>query len=300
MEVVSVNTEPECVICGYNLRGLPRDGVCPECGTKVERSLHGNLLAFADRDWLLAIERGARLLGCAIAAPMLAFLLIMLFSLIFFWRPVLPPPFALVHHILLVITAAVAVAGICALPIALLLFTRPEPRDDGAEKGVALRDLVRASGAVTCGAIIWRYYALPNVAPLAAQSLAYIGAVAVLIGCFLLMRQFVVRIPRQEVADTLLRRSRAVGSVFAVALLCDVLSKTLPLVPSAPASLASAASAIGHLAQFALVWGILSGLSAFHNAALAIRHARLTRDWPLVGEEKSHQSSTVAGTTRDF
>ncbi|MHC4415206.1 MAG: hypothetical protein ACYS0G_07980 [Planctomycetota bacterium] len=30
-----------CSRCGYDLRGLSAAGTCPECGTPVERSLHG-------------------------------------------------------------------------------------------------------------------------------------------------------------------------------------------------------------------------------------------------------------------
>jgi len=34
-----------CVRCAYNLRMLRADGICPECGTAIWRSLHGRLLA---------------------------------------------------------------------------------------------------------------------------------------------------------------------------------------------------------------------------------------------------------------
>jgi ribosomal protein S27AE len=33
-----------CRRCGYNLRGLSRDGRCPECGTPIGLSTHGDLL----------------------------------------------------------------------------------------------------------------------------------------------------------------------------------------------------------------------------------------------------------------
>ena len=37
-----------CRKCGYNLRGLNKDGACPECGTAVGRSTQGDLLRFCD------------------------------------------------------------------------------------------------------------------------------------------------------------------------------------------------------------------------------------------------------------
>lgn len=47
-----------CVACGYNLRGLDREGRCPECGTAVGRSLHGNLLRYCDPEWVERLARG--------------------------------------------------------------------------------------------------------------------------------------------------------------------------------------------------------------------------------------------------
>lgn len=48
-----------CRSCGYNLRGVARDGFCPECGTSVEWSLRGFQLRFADRRWLERLHIGS-------------------------------------------------------------------------------------------------------------------------------------------------------------------------------------------------------------------------------------------------
>lgn len=34
----TISTDLHCVACGYNLRGLPAEGRCPECGTEISRS----------------------------------------------------------------------------------------------------------------------------------------------------------------------------------------------------------------------------------------------------------------------
>lgn len=47
-----------CIRCGYNLRGLPQDRQCPECGTAIGRSLHGDFLRFRDPDWVESLASG--------------------------------------------------------------------------------------------------------------------------------------------------------------------------------------------------------------------------------------------------
>lgn len=44
-----VHADLKCVQCNYELRGLPRDGDCPECGAPIEASV----LAPAMRQTLL-------------------------------------------------------------------------------------------------------------------------------------------------------------------------------------------------------------------------------------------------------
>lgn len=64
-----------CIQCGYNLRGLPAAGACPECGVPIERSRTGDRLADANADWLRGLVRGLRLimwgLTCLVATPIL-------------------------------------------------------------------------------------------------------------------------------------------------------------------------------------------------------------------------------------
>lgn len=56
-----VEHDRPCARCGYNLRGLTAEGVCPECGAQVARSLKGNLLEFASPEYLRSLYRGATL-----------------------------------------------------------------------------------------------------------------------------------------------------------------------------------------------------------------------------------------------
>jgi hypothetical protein len=47
-----------CAGCAYDLAGLRRDGLCPECGKPIIETLRGNWLSFADRSWLRKVRRG--------------------------------------------------------------------------------------------------------------------------------------------------------------------------------------------------------------------------------------------------
>ncbi len=56
-----ISHDVPCHRCAYNLRGLPRDGRCPECGAPTRVSLQGDLLRFADPAWLRKLLLGAKL-----------------------------------------------------------------------------------------------------------------------------------------------------------------------------------------------------------------------------------------------
>lgn len=55
-----------CRHCGYNLRTLSTKVQCPECGTSVGRSVHGDYLRYADPAWVRGLATGASLVFAAI------------------------------------------------------------------------------------------------------------------------------------------------------------------------------------------------------------------------------------------
>lgn len=57
-----------CLVCHYNLQGLPASGVCPECGTPVADSLRGNLLRYSPLPFLRTLRAGISLAFWSVVA----------------------------------------------------------------------------------------------------------------------------------------------------------------------------------------------------------------------------------------
>lgn len=57
----AVERSLSCRRCGYELRGLAREGTCPECGAPVADALSGGILHLAAPEYLRWINRGAAL-----------------------------------------------------------------------------------------------------------------------------------------------------------------------------------------------------------------------------------------------
>ncbi len=178
----------KCARCGYNLRGLTLDKLCPECATPIARSIHGNLLQYADPDWVEKLRFGTALM---------------------FW------------HMLIGVSVGGSVAGITVigLPQALtsilgiiagvlglwaaFLITTPEPVNALSEHPMTLRKLVRACAIANfCG--VWVQEAgkiggLGVVIMVVGGILALVGIVSYF-GFFVYLRRFALRIPDESLA----------------------------------------------------------------------------------------------------
>jgi hypothetical protein len=63
-----VAADQHCLQCGYALRGQSTAGMCPECGTPVARSMHGNLLRYSSTEFVRMLRLGALLIIIGIIA----------------------------------------------------------------------------------------------------------------------------------------------------------------------------------------------------------------------------------------
>lgn len=141
-----VGTDRPCRGCSYSLRGLPRDGRCPECGAPVGDSLRGFFLAYADPDYLETVRSG---LSWVLAGIIVTFIVMMATILL----RVLLGAFGLAPATRLVGD------GLRLLPTIMLIIgfwrlTRPDPGYVGLEPPTSARRVVRATVAVNAAAAL--------------------------------------------------------------------------------------------------------------------------------------------------
>lgn len=135
----TVEHDHACIICGYNLRGLPASGLCPECGTPAERSLRGeNLLVNSSPEYVASLHQGVFLILAAIIAMILG---MFLFVGIIFVAGVTGGPGA--GPVTLIGSLLSAGASI-VLAYGWWRFTEPDPAFRLSDQGETPRKLVRA------------------------------------------------------------------------------------------------------------------------------------------------------------
>lgn len=185
----TVADDHACAHCGYNLRGLSSEGRCPECFTPVARSLHGNLLRYADADWL---ER----LRFATVVKLWNIALTLLFVIV----ATIVAGAGLPGVITIILSTVIGGIGVWAS----FMITTQEPRIALSEDPVTWRKAVRvcavagliaklasdASAALGAGVAIQA----------SAASSTLFGVVAVF-GEMVYLRRFALRVPNEKLAN---------------------------------------------------------------------------------------------------
>ena len=211
--VAAVNSSHvECIDCGYDLHGLDEAGQCPECGTPINDSIRGNLLAYADREWLTQLRRGTEALRFATALAIIG-TVVQRFAAEAAIEAMGPRAFLISAGVFRMLVSLVWIGGLFAL-------TAPEPRRTELvhEDPVTLRRLMR-----TCAGISLIGAGLELVIHFAPESLwveqlavavllTWPMTVAAFVGVFLYYRRLAYRIPNKDLA----RQARVVMWGFVI------------------------------------------------------------------------------------
>ena len=137
---LTLDRSQPCVKCAYDLRGLPLDGVCPECGTPVQDSLRGWLLRYASPEYRRKLGLGLSIVLNGILAMVVLTILQMVagFS---GWRG---GGFDTGMHIVNFGLAIAMIAGYWFM-------TEPDPGYTGLEKPNSARQVLRTAVLAQAG-----------------------------------------------------------------------------------------------------------------------------------------------------
>lgn len=135
--IKTVGPGARCRGCGYRLRGLSVDAVCPECGRSVEASLRGDQLIHADANYLKDLTRGIVIIEIALALATLAFV---------WWLFGLFIPSGERAWYSFARNSATSVV----MFIGLWMFTKPDPGLRLSDPGDRPRRIVRLTSLIVC------------------------------------------------------------------------------------------------------------------------------------------------------
>lgn len=233
-----VTESRRCIRCSYDIRGLPTDGVCPECGTMVADSLRDNLLINSSPEYLAKIHRGVFLVQTAIILSLAGFMAliagaVLTSALTGGTGPGVPGTAAAVSTPMLLWTIGTGILTVITSAMGLYgwwLFSEPDPRASPTDRGEKPRRIIRtvviieaviagivAGVSVSNQAVLWG--GTTNLAlmvlSMAASVSAYVCFAVRYFASMLYVRWLAPRVPNAR-AQTRARRMMWLGPLLAI------------------------------------------------------------------------------------
>lgn len=275
------STELRCITCGYDLRSLPTEESCPECGTRIEWSLRGGLLSLSDPAWVARLARGQSLLVlgvrfclivmvCAFVIPLSVFVLV--FGLSFGFGVTINLP-SWVFDVLFWTFGGALFVGVLVATIGCALVTTQDPRDSLRESSISNRNVARKALFAMYGSVAVGFVA--ELLPLVGISSRILVVIVFLsIGaCFTValvatlgrLAVLAARIPDHDLRSRTLKSARFFRWAIPVLILTSLIPPMLFATPPAPPAAGGALTGSGILSSvtgcvsFVVAAGILIG-----------------------------------------
>lgn len=280
-------TELRCITCGYDLRSLPTEESCPECGAPIELSLRGDLLSRSDPAWVARLARGQSLLVlgvrfcliCMVCAIVFPFLLpIFVFAQAFGLVPGINIP-TWVFSIVLWSLGGALFIGVLVATLGCTLVTTQDPRDSLRESSISNRNVARQALFAMYGCVAVGFVA--ELLPLVGISTRILVVILFLsIGaCFTValvaslgrLAVLAARIPDQDLRSRTLKSARFFRWIIPISILLVV----IPMGFTWPPATAAAGGALTGPGILSSVTGCVSLVIA---AAILIGSVRMYKD----------------------
>lgn len=280
-----IRMDVSCRRCGYNLRGLRRDGRCPECGRPVGLSLLGDLLRYADPNWVESLARGSRLILNGLSASLIAAIAAAAVAVVA--QATAGGTGSIRVQAALAVCRVAAILGLLAFYYGAWVMTSPDPTRVGEDLYATSRKLVRITLLVGVGntamQMILASLPLPRAVELVLVILHGFGLLALLVGFLAYLRylmKLTLRIPDQQLS----KRARFLFFGFIIAPAAGILVITLQAIitltlGAGGASIILPTGCVFTLILLAMLVFALMALRLQHRIGRACREqARLARE----------------------
>ena len=234
---VTLADDTLCKRCAYNLRGLSTIDSCPECGTSVSASIHGDLLRSSDPLWVGVLARGALWISAGVALMLLGIVPVTVFASA--GSPLARYDAEAIHSHRIFFRLALLVANIPFF-FGTWWITRPDPTRIGEKRYGIQRKIVRIAlmlysvGAIVDPISLLTTMSLPMKHLL--EEVVCLVSLATFVGSVAQMdylAKLAQRIPAGDLSDRAIFLRSAMGTTYGFISLVEIIS-ALVVVNLAP------------------------------------------------------------------